>query len=83
MPGAQWLSSRKQVPRAVRTIGSESAEPGRFSDPHAIAIDSTGRVYVADRGNQRMQWFTTAGEFLGEYVVAGEAPPTPAGWRAG
>jgi DNA-binding beta-propeller fold protein YncE len=47
---------------------------------HAVKVSNDGIVYVADRGNQRMQWFTTAGEFLGEYVVAGEAPPTPAGF---
>ncbi len=45
-------------------IGSESREPGRFSDPHDIKIDSRGRVYVADRGNSRVQVFDGEGELL-------------------
>ncbi len=42
-------------------VGSESREPGRFSDPHDVKIDSRGRVYVADRGNSRIQVFDDDG----------------------
>ena len=45
-------------------IGSESREPGRFSDAHDIKIDSQGRVFVADRGNSRIQVFAGNGELL-------------------
>lgn len=45
-------------------IGSESREPGRFSDAHDIKIDSQGRVFVADRGNSRIQVFDGDGELL-------------------
>lgn len=45
-------------------VGSESREPGRFSDPHDIKVDSRGRVYVADRGNSRIQVFDPDGELL-------------------
>ncbi len=45
-------------------VGSESREPARFSDPHDIKIDSRGRVYVADRGNSRIQVFDPDGELL-------------------
>ena len=45
-------------------VGSESREPGRFSDPHDIKIDSRGRVYVADRGNSRIQVFDPEGDLL-------------------
>ena len=45
-------------------VGSESREPGRFSDPHDIKIDSRGRVYVADRGNSRIQVFNSEGNLL-------------------
>src|SRR5262249_29457560 len=38
--------------------------PGEFSLPHAIAIDSAGRVYVADRENSRIQIFSPDGVFL-------------------
>jgi len=45
-------------------VGSESREAGRFSDPHDIKIDSRGRVYVADRGNSRIQVFDQSGKQL-------------------
>ena len=45
-------------------VGSESKEATRFSDPHDIKIDSRGRVYVADRGNSRIQTFDQAGALL-------------------
>ena len=45
-------------------VGSESKEAARFSDPHDIKMDSRGRVYVADRGNSRIQVFDPDGELL-------------------
>ena len=45
-------------------VGSESKEPARFSDPHDIKMDSQGRVFVADRGNSRIQVFDQEGTLL-------------------
>ena len=45
-------------------IGSESKEPTRFSDPHDIKMDSRGRIFVADRGNSRIQVFDQEGALL-------------------
>ena len=45
-------------------VGSESKEAARFSDPHDIKMDSRGRVYVADRGNSRIQVFDPDGNLL-------------------
>ena len=39
----------------VRTIGSEGTEPGQFKNPHAVAVDATGNVVVADFNNNRVQ----------------------------
>ncbi len=44
--------------------GGRGAAPGRFNLPHGIAIDARGRLYVADRGNARIQVFDGAGTFL-------------------
>jgi hypothetical protein len=41
--------------------------PGQFSIPHAIAVDSKGRVFVADRNNARIQVFDGKGKFLEEW----------------
>ncbi len=35
--------------------------------PHAIDLDSRGRVVVADRGNDRLQVFDTDGTFIEEF----------------
>jgi len=45
-------------------VGSESKEAARFSDPHDIKMDSQGRVFVADRGNSRIQVFDQEGTLL-------------------
>jgi len=53
-------------------VGSESAEPGKFSDPHGIAIDSEGRILVADRGNNRIQIFDAEGNYLTQWKQFGK-----------
>jgi sugar lactone lactonase YvrE len=35
--------------------------------PHALAFDSKGRLFVADRGNNRIQIFDQDGKFLEEW----------------
>ena len=44
--------------------GARGAAPGRFNVPHGIAIDARGQLYVADRGNARIQVFDGDGRFL-------------------
>jgi sugar lactone lactonase YvrE len=45
--------------RFLKQVGSErpGPEPSQFSTPHGLAVDLQGNVYVADRGNNRMQVF--------------------------
>ncbi len=50
--------------RFLKAWGEEGTGPGQFALPHAIAIDSKKRVYVADRNNARIQVFTTEGKLL-------------------
>jgi hypothetical protein len=51
----------------LREWGELGHKPGMFSIPHAIALDSKGRVYVADRNNVRVQIFDPQGRFLAEW----------------
>ena len=43
--------------------GTPGSEPGQFMTPHSIAVDAQDNVYVADRGNRRIQVFDTTGKF--------------------
>ncbi len=51
----------------IRTWGGQGSGPGAFTTPHAVAIDSRGRVLVADRENNRMQVFDREGNFIAEW----------------
>lgn len=48
----------------VKEWGELGSKPGQFSIPHAIALDSKGRLYVADRNNVRVQVFNQDGKLL-------------------
>ena len=47
--------------------GELGSGPGQFDLVHGIAVDRSGRVYVADRANSRIQVFTEDGEFIEEW----------------
>jgi DNA-binding beta-propeller fold protein YncE len=51
----------------VREWGKLGSAPGEFRTPHALALDSRGRLFVADRGNHRIQIFDQDGKFLAEW----------------
>jgi DNA-binding beta-propeller fold protein YncE len=51
----------------VKTWGGLGVAPGMFSLPHSIALDSRGRLYVADRNNARVQVFDQSGRCLDEW----------------
>jgi hypothetical protein len=48
----------------IMSWGSTGSGPGEFNVPHTIAFDSQGRVFVGDRGNNRIQIFDQGGNFL-------------------
>ena len=51
--------------------GSTGGDHGQFRDPHALAMDSAGRLFVGDRGNSRLQIFTQDGEHLATWTQFG------------
>ena len=55
----------------IKTWGTKGAGPGEFGELHGIALDSTGRVFVADRGNSRIQIFDADGTYLTEWKQLG------------
>jgi peptidylamidoglycolate lyase len=53
--------------RFVSQWGTQGQGPGEFKVPHGLAMDSIGRIYVADRENDRVQVFDQAGKFLTQW----------------
>ncbi len=51
--------------------GQTGYAPGEFRTLHAIAMDSRGRVFVADRSNNRIQIFDQQGNFLAQWTQFG------------
>ncbi len=53
----------------VKSWGEPGSGPGQFNVPHSIATDDAGNVYVADRGNGRIQVFNGDGKYLREIHI--------------
>jgi len=53
----------------IKSWGEPGGQPGQFSTPHSIAVDAEDHVYVADRGNRRIQVFDTEGKFLRQIAI--------------
>jgi sugar lactone lactonase YvrE len=51
----------------VKAWGTKGSGPGELSEPHAIAMDSRGRLFVGDRENNRIQIFDQDGKYLDEW----------------
>lgn len=51
----------------IKQWGRIGNRPGEFRTPHALAFDSRGRLYVADRGNHRIQIFDQDGNYIDSY----------------
>lgn len=51
--------------------GTVGAEAGEFRVPHALAMDSAGRLFVADRANSRLQIFDQQGNHITTWTQFG------------
>lgn len=65
---SDWQNNRVMVfdtsGNYQRTWGSEGDAGGDFRKPWGIAVDSSGKLYVQDTGNNRIQKLTPSGGFL-------------------
>src|SRR5256712_2741706 len=53
--------------KLIKSIGKKGAGPGEFDQPHSLAMDSQGRLFVGDRGNNRIQILDQDGHFITEW----------------
>ena len=48
----------------IKSWGSIGVKHGEFRTPHALMFDAKGRLWVADRGNHRIEIFDQEGKYL-------------------
>jgi streptogramin lyase len=53
----------------VASWGSLGKGPGQFDTPHGIAVGPKDEIFVADRGNRRIQVLDTTGKYLREFTI--------------
>jgi streptogramin lyase len=54
--------------KLIKTWGKKGSAPGELDIPHAIAMDSLGRLFVGDRQNNRIQLFDQDGKFIDQWA---------------
>ncbi len=59
----------------LKSWGDRGNGPGQFNTPHSIAVDAKNNVYVADRGNRRIQVFDRDGNFQRQFTIDVPVPP--------
>jgi DNA-binding beta-propeller fold protein YncE len=84
--GDVWVADGYRNSRIVRFSGdgtfkgiiggAKGSGPGQFNVPHAVVVDSRGRVIVADAENSRIQVFDQSGTFLEQWT---DFPSKPRG----
>ncbi len=57
--------------RFIRAWGRKGPGRGEFDTPHSLAMDSQGRLFVADLRNNRIQIFGQDGRFIDEWKQFG------------
>ncbi|XP_019628614.1 PREDICTED: tripartite motif-containing protein 2-like [Branchiostoma belcheri] len=71
--------NQRQGERQKVTFGGGGSGPGQFNGPFGVTVSDEGEIFVADRGNQRIQIFTLQGTFVRQFptVVSGEQEMYP------
>jgi DNA-binding beta-propeller fold protein YncE len=64
----------------VKSFGTPGNGPGQLNTPHSIAADAKGNIYVADRGNRRIQVFDHDGNYQRVIQINVPVPPVVHMW---
>jgi DNA-binding beta-propeller fold protein YncE len=54
--------------KLIQSWGEPGTGPGQFNLPHGIRVAADGRVLVADRENDRIQFFSPDGKYLDQWT---------------
>jgi sugar lactone lactonase YvrE len=52
----------------IKSFGKKGSAPGEMEQPHALAMDSRGRLFVGDRSNNRIQIYDQDGKLLDTWL---------------
>ena len=63
-PATARISKFDRNGKFIKEWGKRGTAPGEMMQPHALAFDSQGRLFVADRSNNRIQIFDQEGKLL-------------------
>jgi hypothetical protein len=69
--GNQRVSKFSKDGKFIKSWGKLGSGPGEFNNPHTIALDSRGRLFVGDRSNNRIQIFDQDGKYLDAWTQFG------------
>ena len=51
----------------LQMFGRLGVNRGELKGPYGVAMDSSGRVYISERGNHRVSVFTSGSRFLASF----------------
>jgi DNA-binding beta-propeller fold protein YncE len=54
----------------LKSFGEPGDQPGQLNTPHSIAADAQGNIYVANRGNARIEVFDKDGKYLHQIKIS-------------
>src|SRR6202045_2296638 len=54
----------------LKSFGEPGDQPGQLNTPHSIAADAQGNIYVANRGNARIEVFDSDGKYLRQIKIS-------------
>jgi len=75
--GSDWITQYTRDGTFIRVFGGKGKEPGKVLNAHGIWVDTrkpTPELVVADRANNRLQFFTLDGQHL-RFVTDGMRQP--------
>jgi DNA-binding beta-propeller fold protein YncE len=65
--GSNFVHQYDKAANYVRTFGGKGKDPGQLAQPHGLWLDTRGKeplLVVADRANNRLQYFTPDGKHV-------------------
>ena len=70
-PEYQFFTTRPTPASYISSFGSAGSGLGQFNQPIGVAVDASGNVWTTDRENNRVEEFSSTGEFLRQFGTKG------------